>query len=182
MACEIIEKQLPCGHNFSLCIFFAWPCVNFCLCFCHLCCMCTWLLHLCMCIAPVIEEADPCNPSPCGPYSQCRKVNGQGVCSCLPTYIGSPPSCRPECVASSECSQNRACVNQKCADPCPGPCGRNTRCDVRNHSPICSCRQGFTGDSFTQCYTIPRKHYRNHLISIHQTKSYHSYLVHLIVI
>jgi hypothetical protein len=110
-------------------------------------------------IAPVIEEADPCNPSPCGPYSQCRNVNGQGVCSCLPTYIGSPPTCRPECVASSECPQNRVCANQKCVDPCPAPCGVNTRCDVINRSPICSCRQGFTGDPFSRCYVIPCKQF-----------------------
>ncbi|XP_033611631.1 stabilin-1 [Cryptotermes secundus] len=101
------------------------------------------------------EPGDPCNPSPCGPNSQCRQVNGQGVCSCLPNYIGSPPGCRPECVVSSECPQNRACLNQKCVDPCPGPCGQNTRCEVINHSPICSCRQGFTGDPFSRCFTIP---------------------------
>lgn len=103
------------------------------------------------------EPGDPCNPSPCGPNSQCKQVNGQGVCSCLPNYIGSPPGCRPECVVSSECPQNRACLNQKCVDPCPGPCGLNTRCEVINHSPICSCRQGFTGDPFSRCFTIPRK-------------------------
>lgn len=103
------------------------------------------------------EPGDPCNPSPCGPNSQCKQVNGQGVCSCLPNYIGSPPGCRPECVVSSECPQNRACLNQKCVDPCPGPCGLNTRCEVINHSPICSCRQGFTGDPFSRCFAIPRK-------------------------
>jgi len=103
------------------------------------------------------EPGDPCAPSPCGPNSQCRNVNGQAVCSCLPTYIGSPPGCRPECVVSSECAQNRACVNQKCVDPCPGTCGLNARCEVINHSPICSCQFGFTGDPFTRCFTIPRK-------------------------
>ena len=103
------------------------------------------------------EPGDPCVPSPCGPNSQCRNVNGQAVCSCLPTYIGSPPGCRPECVVSSECAQNRACVNQKCVDPCPGTCGLNARCEVINHSPICSCQVGFTGDPFTRCFTIPRK-------------------------
>jgi len=105
-----------------------------------------------------VEPGDPCSPSPCGPNSQCKQVNGQGVCSCLPAYIGSPPGCRPECVVSSECAQNRACVNQKCVDPCPGTCGLNTRCEVINHSPICSCNQGFTGDPFTRCFPVPRKH------------------------
>ena len=100
---------------------------------------------------------NPCVPSPCGPNSQCREVNGQAVCSCQPTYIGSPPACRPECTVSSECSLDKACVGQKCVNPCPGTCGHNAQCNVRNHSPICSCRSGFTGDPFTRCYPIPRK-------------------------
>lgn len=100
---------------------------------------------------------NPCQPSPCGPNSQCRQTNGQAVCSCLPTYVGSPPSCRPECVVSSECPLDKACINQKCKDPCPGTCGINARCDVRNHSPICSCKVDMTGDPFVRCYPLPRK-------------------------
>ena len=98
-----------------------------------------------------------CSPSPCGPNSQCRDVNGQAVCSCLPSYIGSPPGCRPECIASTECSSNMACENQKCVDPCPNPCGIGTNCNVVNHSPICTCMQGYTGNPFTSCSPIPRK-------------------------
>ena len=101
--------------------------------------------------------AHPCQPSPCGPNSQCREVNEQAVCSCLPNYVGSPPGCRPECVVSSECPLTQACLNQKCVDPCPGTCGVSARCEVINHSPICSCEQGYTGDPFTRCYPIPRK-------------------------
>lgn len=100
---------------------------------------------------------NPCQPSPCGPNSQCRETNGQAVCSCLPTYVGSPPSCRPECVVSSECPLDKACINQKCQDPCPGTCGINARCEVRNHSPICSCKVDNTGDPFIRCYPLPRK-------------------------
>lgn len=100
---------------------------------------------------------NPCHPSPCGPNSQCREVNGQAVCSCLPNYLGSPPGCRPECIMSTECAQDRACLNQKCSDPCPGTCGSNAKCRVINHSPICSCINGFNGDPFTRCITIPRK-------------------------
>lgn len=96
-------------------------------------------------------ERDPCVPSPCGPYSQCRLSNGHAVCSCLPNYIGAPPSCRPECTVSTDCMQNRACINQKCRDPCPGTCGLNARCNVINHNPICSCMPGFLGDPFTRC-------------------------------
>lgn len=98
---------------------------------------------------PIPDE--PCKPSPCGPYSQCRNINGHAVCSCLSDYIGTPPSCRPECASSSECSLDKACINQKCVDPCPGVCGRNARCQVTNHNPICSCSPGFRGDPFIQC-------------------------------
>jgi len=98
---------------------------------------------------------NPCVPSPCGPNSQCREVNGQAVCSCLPTFIGSPPGCRPECTVSSECAQHLACVNQKCVDPCPGTCGQKAQCRVLNHSPVCSCPPGYTGDPFRRCDPIP---------------------------
>ena len=100
---------------------------------------------------------DPCSTSYCGPNSKCRVVNNVGVCSCLPEYVGSPPACRPECVSSSECVSNKACMNQKCVNPCPAACGRNSNCRVINHSPHCTCVQGFTGDPFTVCFPMPRK-------------------------
>jgi hypothetical protein len=117
---------------------------------------------------PTLEEPiNPCQPSPCGPNSQCREVNGQAVCSCLPNYVGSPPGCRPECVVSTECQLTKACVNQKCVDPCPGTCGLNAKCQVINHSPICSCQSGYTGDPFTRCFPIPpRKLSRIFLLSV----------------
>lgn len=105
--------------------------------------------------APV--SRDPCEPSPCGPNSQCRVINQQAVCSCQPQYIGSPPACRPECTVSSECPLDQACINQKCVSPCPASCGINTECKVINHSPICSCGPSFTGNPFTRCYLQPSK-------------------------
>jgi len=54
-------------------------------------------------------------------------------------------------MVSSECAQDKACVNQKCVDPCPGTCGLNARCQVVNHNPICSCSAGYTGDPFVRC-------------------------------
>lgn len=102
-------------------------------------------------------EENPCNPSPCGPNSQCKVINQQPVCSCLPEYIGSPPGCRPECTVSVECPLDKACINQKCSDPCPGSCGINANCVVVNHSPVCSCENENAGDPFTRCFPIPRK-------------------------
>lgn len=94
---------------------------------------------------------DPCRPSPCGQFSSCRVRGNRPICSCLPNYMGQPPNCKPECVISAECPSDKACVNQRCVDPCPGTCGHNARCRVTNHSPICTCMQGYTGDPFHQC-------------------------------
>jgi hypothetical protein len=103
--------------------------------------------------APVITN--PCQPSPCGPNSQCREINGQAVCSCVFGYLGSPPNCRPECTSNADCPLNEACSNQKCKDPCPGTCGIGAKCQVINHNPICSCPARYTGDPFSRCHLIP---------------------------
>ena len=106
--------------------------------------------------AVVKVPQNPCQPNPCGPYSQCRVQNGVAVCSCLPEYIGTSPNCRPECFSSSECDLDKACVNQKCIDPCPGPCAPSAICRVLHHSPICSCPPNFIGDPFNRCYQPPK--------------------------
>lgn len=110
---------------------------------------------------PIVNE-NPCIPSPCGPYSACKQQNGSPSCSCLPDYIGTPPNCRPECISNSECSNDKACINQRCIDPCPGSCGSNAECRVVSHTPNCFCPSGFIGDPFTNCYTRPSKKFRSH--------------------
>lgn len=100
-----------------------------------------------------------CYPSPCGPNSQCKNINDQAVCSCLPNYFGEPPSCRPECVLSSDCISGKSCIHQKCVNPCPGPCGQNSDCRVIHHNPICSCLPGYSGDPFTRCFIRPGIYY-----------------------
>lgn len=94
---------------------------------------------------------NPCSPTPCGPNSECRVVNGQAVCSCVRGFLGSPPTCRPECIVSTDCPQNEACSNQRCMNPCPGTCGIGATCNVVNHNPVCSCPLRYTGDPFVQC-------------------------------
>lgn len=113
-------------------------------------------INFCKIVAVEDVPQNSCYPSPCGPNSQCKENNGQAICSCLPNYVGNPPGCRPECVVSSECAQNKACTNQKCMDPCPGTCGLNADCQVINHSPICSCKTSYTGNPFTSCYLMPQ--------------------------
>lgn len=98
---------------------------------------------------PVFE--DPCNPSPCGPNSQCNS----GVCTCIPEYQGDPYSgCRPECVLNSDCLRDKACLRSKCTDPCPGTCALNAICEVINHIPMCSCPRGMEGNAFVQCQPL----------------------------
>lgn len=100
-------------------------------------------------------KINPCVPSPCGPNAECRDIGGVPSCSCLATYIGSPPNCRPECTINSECQSSLACIREKCIDPCPGSCGVGAICNVINHTPICSCPNGYTGDPFNNCYPKP---------------------------
>ena len=100
---------------------------------------------------PPENSKNPCDFNPCGPNSECRVNNNQAVCSCKLQYIGSPPGCRPECTINQECPLDKACVKQKCTNPCVDVCGRNANCKVVNHSPICTCFNGFTGDPFTAC-------------------------------
>lgn len=115
-------------------------------------CICiNWNLFLFF-LEPV--DIHPCLPSPCGPNSQCRENNGLAICSCIPGYLGSPPSCRPECTVNSDCKLSEACSNQKCQNPCLGTCGISAKCQVINHNPICTCVPGYTGDAFSRCQPI----------------------------
>lgn len=120
-------------------------------------------------------STNPCDPSPCGPYSRCL-VSPQGfaTCSCLPGYRGAPPVCAPECVISSDCLQTSACVNQHCTDPCPGTCGIGARCAVINHNPICSCPPGYVGDPFVSCQK-PKEPGESSYCSVESQLSNHLY-------
>lgn len=138
-------------------------------------CMCcvsyNWLLscisaccnneHVSLPLVVVSQEEslkNPCFPSPCGLYSVCHVVSDHPVCSCQAGHVGSPPACRPECIVSTECPQEKACINQKCLDPCPATCGLNASCQVVNHSPIRTCSVGFIGDPFVRCIKEESKH------------------------
>lgn len=70
--------------------------------------------------------------------------------------MGNPyENCRPECVLNTECSRDKACMRNKCRDPCIGTCGQGANCDVVNHIPICSCPTKYSGDPFTICRPVP---------------------------
>jgi hypothetical protein len=104
----------------------------------------------------VEEPRHPCNPSPCGSNAICRERNSAGSCSCLPEYFGDPyTGCRPECILSSDCDRKKACINNKCKDPCAGTCGLNAKCYVVNHTPSCTCIEGYTGNALQACVPEP---------------------------
>lgn len=105
----------------------------------------------------VVPSTNPCVPTPCGPNSQCRVVDSHAACSCLPNYVGRSPNCRPECTINAECASHLACQNERCRDPCPGSCGSLAICRVVNHSPVCTCPSGYTGDPFSGCSLAPSK-------------------------
>lgn len=99
-----------------------------------------------------ITSVSPCTPSPCGANAECIEQSSAGACMCVRGYFGNPyEGCHPECLVNSDCSSNKACTRNKCIDPCPGTCAVNADCQVINHSPMCFCRTGYTGDPFRQC-------------------------------
>jgi hypothetical protein len=92
---------------------------------------------------------DPCLN--CGANTQCLN----DVCTCLPEYQGDPYlGCRPECVLNPDCPRDRACIKNKCRDPCDGICGYNALCSVVNHIPVCTCPPGMSGNSFVSCSSM----------------------------
>lgn len=89
-------------------------------------------------------------------------MNNAGSCTCLPGYIGNPyENCRPECVLNSDCPPNKACLRNKCQDPCPGVCGQNSECHIINHLPSCTCFTGYSGDPFQYCISAPESKHLN---------------------
>lgn len=53
---------------------------------------------------------------------------------------------------NSDCPYNKACINNKCQDPCYGACGLNAECQVINHYPKCICPIGQTGNPLIACH------------------------------
>ena len=104
---------------------------------------------------PPPEKIEPCNPSPCGINAQCTDRGQAASCSCIRDYTGNPyVECKPECTVNSECPNVKACINNRCGDPCPGVCGAHATCYVSNHAPMCRCDAGYTGDAFVSCRLI----------------------------
>lgn len=99
-----------------------------------------------------LQPVNLCSPSPCGANAVCQDG---GICTCLPEYQGDPYyACKPECVLNNDCPRDRACINNKCGDPCIGTCGSDAICETINHIPMCSCPSGYNGSPFHYCTKI----------------------------
>lgn len=61
----------------------------------------------------------------------------------------------PECIADNDCTNDKACINQRCENPCtasPNICGQNAECHPQLHRALCICRNGYTGNAQTACF------------------------------
>ena len=93
----------------------------------------------------------------CGFNAQCEiREEGSSVsCKCMNGYLGDPQTgCRPECILSSECEGNEACLDKRCQDPCASTCGVNAKCSVVNHFAVCTCQESYSGNPFKICTKI----------------------------
>lgn len=94
---------------------------------------------------------DPCSGA-CGKNAMCNVVNHIPVCNCPPGILGDPfLECKAECEVNDNCPKEKACVKNKCVDPCVGTCGKNAKCGVFNHTPVCHCPQNSDGNPFIEC-------------------------------
>ena len=120
-------------------------------------------------------DTDECllTPGICGANAVCRNTRGSYSCSCLPSFVGSPPSvaCTTQPCSGVTCSQHAFCkaegaeafcvceegwtydpanVAAGCIDvnECgqPGTCGENSVCTNLPGSHLCQCKPGYTGN------------------------------------
>ncbi|RZC36324.1 hypothetical protein BDFB_000159 [Asbolus verrucosus] len=109
---------------------------------------------------------DPCAIlEPCHTPAECQVVGSVPVrtmiCVCPPGYISSGSgTCNPvtavkefgACVNDDDCPENKACFNAICKDPCK--CGPFADCRVKNHKPVCTCKQGYDGNPEIECTRV----------------------------
>ncbi|XP_064459913.1 uncharacterized protein LOC135370150 isoform X1 [Ornithodoros turicata] len=102
---------------------------------------------------------DPCSlGGVCGINAQCRPINHEPTCNCLPGYTGDAKDhCRivplPECTEDRHCGSGYLCVNEQCKDinEClhgRGPCAHGAVCTNLPGSFKCSCPSGLVGDPY----------------------------------
>lgn len=87
--------------------------------------------------SPCTLPNNPCEPSPCGPNTQCTILNnGLAKCTCLPGYIESPNTIRGCIPKSDQCN--------------PNTCGLGAACDS-SRVPPCYCPEHTVGNPYQSC-------------------------------
>lgn len=106
---------------------------------------------------PSMDPQVTCNNIVCGSNAECNQRGKIFKCVCSKGFYGDPlVGCTPQCRLNSECSDSKACINDRCSDPCvTGACAQNAICKVKNHRPICTCPPNFTGNAYYICNEIP---------------------------
>ena len=64
-----------------------------------------------------------------------------------------------ECDHDTECSDDKACIEHSCRDPCKlsDLCGQGAICETSAHRPVCRCPEGWGGLPTTQCFQCKYK-------------------------
>ena len=59
-----------------------------------------------------------------------------------------------ECDHDVECSDDKACIEHSCRDPCKlaDLCGQGAICLTSSHRPVCRCPEGWGGVPTDQCF------------------------------
>jgi len=70
--------------------------------------------------------------------------SGSGTCKATP-----PVTMKGECVSDADCPEDKACVQRVCIAPCS--CGPNADCRIKDHKPVCACREGYEGNPELEC-------------------------------
>ncbi len=73
---------------------------------------------------------------------------------------------KPECVVNDDCSNDKACINHACVNPCreSNACAQNAECRVQQHRPYCFCKHGMTGNAQSFCYERKSLHLTHQLV------------------
>lgn len=107
------------------------------------------------CVNPCVEL------KPCTSSAKCNVLDSTPLrtltCTCPDGWISNKDGeCKavvvpkpPGCESDDDCKTEEACINRICRNPCN--CGYNTKCFVKNHRPICSCKVGYDGNPHTVC-------------------------------
>lgn len=102
---------------------------------------------------------NPCEiPKTCGTDAICTPGAHAATCRC-PSHTKGDPNVvcvHLECTDSNDCTQDKACVDNRCVNPCslPNVCGQRATCVALGHVGLCSCEPGSTGDPLLGCVPV----------------------------